>query len=75
MTGTASAPAVPASSPNAEDEAYEIGLRDGYAQAIQEIDIATGGDGEFRYCMGFADPERHCPDEEAMKRRILARFS
>lgn len=31
-----------------EDEAYEIGKRDGYEDAVQELDIFTGGDGEFK---------------------------
>lgn len=57
----------------AEEEAYELGLRDGYSKAIQEIDQLTGGDGEYRYCTNH-DPERHCPDPETMKARIVERF-
>lgn len=30
------------------DEHYEIGKRDGYEEAVQDIDLATGGDGEFK---------------------------
>jgi hypothetical protein len=60
---------------DAEDEAYEIGKRDGYEDAIQDLDIATGGDGEFVYVLGDHSDPRHCPDVEAMKRRILARFN
>jgi hypothetical protein len=55
------------------DEAHEIGLREGRDEAMQEIDLATGGDGEYRYSTNH-DPERHCPDGDAMKARILARF-
>src|SRR5690606_24696664 len=31
-----------------DDETYEIGKRDGYEQAVQDIDCLTGGDGEYR---------------------------
>jgi hypothetical protein len=35
---------------NAEMEAFgEAGEREGYEQAVQEIDRLTGGDGEYRY--------------------------
>lgn len=57
------------------DEAYEIGKSDGYVSAIQDLDRATGGDGEFRVVLGSGDDERHCPDEITMKARILARFA
>jgi hypothetical protein len=56
------------------DEAYEIGKRDGYEQAVQDIDVLTGGDGEYRYCTDH-DPDRHTPDAEAMKQRIVDRFN
>lgn len=56
-----------------DDETYEIGKRDGYERAVQEIDQLTGGDGEYRYVIGIAD-DRHCPDAETMKRRIVERF-
>lgn len=56
------------------DEAYEIGKRDGYEEAVQDIDILTGGDGEYRYCTDH-DPDRHTPDAEAMKQRIVDRFN
>lgn len=55
------------------DEAYELGKRDGYEDAVQDLDIATGGDGEFRYCTDH-DPNRHCPDVETMKARIVERL-
>jgi hypothetical protein len=55
------------------DEAYQIGKREGYADAVQDIDLLTGGDGEYRWCSD-GDPERHCPDAAAMKQRILDRF-
>lgn len=57
-----------------ENEAYEIGKREGYESAVQDIDLMTGGDGEYRFCTN-QDPERHCPDAPAMKRRIAARFA
>jgi Lar family restriction alleviation protein len=57
-----------------EEKAYRIGKDEGYQDAMQEIDIATGGDGEFRFCLG-GDTERHCPDAETMKARILDRFA
>lgn len=56
------------------DEAYEIGKREGYEQAVQEIDMQTGGDGVYRACLGGADPERHTPDAPAMIQRIVDRF-
>jgi hypothetical protein len=58
-----------------EDETYRIGVRDGYERATQKIDIETGGDGEYRYCMGQKDwPETHCPDAGSMQIRIQMRF-
>lgn len=56
-----------------EEEIYEIGVREGYERAVQEIDIKTGGDGEYRYCTDH-DPERHTPDASAMIQRIVDRF-
>jgi hypothetical protein len=58
-----------------EEETYEIGKRDGYGKAVQDIDLLTGGDGEYCYCMNAHDSERHCPDAEAMKARIADRFN
>lgn len=58
----------------AEDEAYEIGKRDGYAQAVQDIDLRTGGDGEYRFCTDH-DPDRHTPTPAHMIERIVDRFS
>lgn len=55
------------------DEAYEIGKRDGYSEAVQTIDRMTGGDGEYRYCTDL-DPDRHTPDPSAMIQRIADRF-
>ena len=57
-----------------EEEAYEIGKRDGYSEAVQDIDMITGGDGEYRYCTDH-DPERHTPDPETMKARIAERYA
>ena len=56
-----------------EEETYKIGYRDGYNEAVQGIDVLTGGDGEYRYCTDH-DPDRHTPDAAAMKRRIEERF-
>lgn len=56
------------------DEAYEIGKREGYEQAVQEIDMQTGGDGVYRACLGGADPDRHMPDPATMIQRIVGRF-
>lgn len=57
-----------------EEEAHKIGIDEGRQEMAREIDLATGGDGEFRYCMN-GDPDRHCPDAEAMKVRVLDRFA
>jgi len=57
-----------------DDETYKIGVEDGRQEMAREIDLATGGDGEFRYCMN-GDPDRHCPDADAMKARIIARLA
>lgn len=54
---------------DAEDEAYELGKRDGYESAIQDLDIATGGDGEFK---GSTIPGGTV-DVPAMKARIVGR--
>ena len=56
------------------DEAYEIGKRDGYSDAVQDIDEKTGGDGEYRYCLGMEDDIRHQPDPATMIQRIVDRF-
>jgi nucleotide-binding universal stress UspA family protein len=57
--------------PNDADEAYEIGVRDGYEDAIQDLDLATGGDGEFK---GSTVPGETI-DVPAMKARIIERFA
>lgn len=54
-----------------ENESYEIGKRDGYEDAIQDLDIATGGDGEFK---GSTLPGGTV-DVPTMKARIIERFS
>lgn len=54
-----------------EDDAYELGKRDGYEDAIQDLDLATGGDGEFK---GSTLPGRTV-DVPAMKARIIERFA
>ena len=58
---------------NADDEAYEIGKRDGYSEAVQQIDRLTGGDGEYRYCTDH-DRDRHTPGPVEMIQRIVDRF-
>ncbi|QRM44012.1 hypothetical protein [Rhizobium sp. BG4] len=56
-----------------DDETYEIGKRDGYSEAVQQIDQLTGGDGEYRYCTDH-DPDRHTPGPAEMIQRIVDRF-
>ncbi len=56
-----------------DDETYEIGKRDGYSEAVQQIDQLTGGDGEYRYCTDH-DPDRHTPGPAEMIQRIADRF-
>ena len=56
----------------AEDEAYKLGVRDGYQEAVQDIDLRTGGDGEYRWS---TDPERSVPDPAEMIKRIVARLT
>ena len=51
-------------------EAADIGERDGYEDAVQDIDIATGGDGEF-----FASTCEGSVDVQIMKQRIIDRVS
>lgn len=58
----------------ADDETYEIGKRDGYSDAVQQIDQLTGGDGEYRYCLGMEDSDRHTPGPAEMIQRIVDRF-
>jgi hypothetical protein len=53
-------------------EAGEIAERDGYERAVQDIDILTGGDGEF---VASTFPGEGCPDVAAMKARIVERFA
>lgn len=56
------------------DDAYEIGKRDGYSEAVQQIDQLTGGDGEYRYCFGDEGNSRHTPGPAEMIQRIVDRF-
>lgn len=53
-----------------EEEAYQIGKRDGYEEAIQDLDLATGGDGEYK-----ATTHEGVIDMPVMKARIIERFS
>jgi hypothetical protein len=69
-------PAQPAepSAPVAEDEAddaYKIGLREGREGAIQDLDLKTGGDGEYR---GSTTAGRTV-GEAAMEQRIVNRYA
>ena len=51
------------------DEAYEIGKHEGYERAVQVIDIATGGDGEYK---GSTIPGETV-DSDVMQARIIER--
>jgi hypothetical protein len=53
------------------NETYEIGKRDGYEDAIQNLDLATDGDGEFK---GSTIPGETV-DVPVMQARIIARFA
>lgn len=55
-----------------DEEAYEMGMRDGYEQAIADVDRCTGGDGEY-----FAStiPGQGCPDWQSMVAKIVDRFT
>jgi hypothetical protein len=57
------------------DETYALGEDDGAQEMVRAIDIETGGDGEFRACLGPHDPDRHVPDAKAMRDRIIARHA
>jgi hypothetical protein len=54
-----------------EQETYDIGHRDGYESAVQDVDLMTGGDGEY---YASTIPGHGCPDPAAMKARIDERF-
>lgn len=58
------------STPDDDDAAYEIGKRDGYEEAFQELDLATGGDGEFK----ASTLPGETVDVLEMKARIMERF-
>jgi hypothetical protein len=53
-----------------DDDVYEIGKRDGYEDAVQDIDQRTGGDGEF---YGSTIPGRGM-DVSTMFEGIVSRF-
>ena len=55
-----------------EEEAFEIGKRDGYSDAIQWIDCRTGGDGIY-FASTF--PGEGCPGPVEMRERIVERFN
>lgn len=57
--------------PDDGDEAYKVGLEDGYTKAVQDIDLATGGDGEFK---GSTFPGETV-DVPVMKARIVERLA
>lgn len=52
------------------EDGFNIGMRDGFSDAVSLIDVLTGGDGEYFYST-FGDG---CPDPDAMISRIVARF-
>lgn len=54
---------------DSDNETYRIGKEDGYTAAIQELDLATGGDGEFR---GSTFPGETV-DVPVMRQRIIDR--
>lgn len=49
----------------------ELAKQEGVAETLQQIDCLTGGDGEYRLS---TFPDRNCPDEDAMCKKIVARF-
>lgn len=55
-----------------EDEAYELGRRDGWSEAVQHIDCLTSGDGEY-----YANtmPGRGCETPAQMIDGIVERFA
>ncbi len=53
-----------------DEGVYQIGKRDGYMDAVQDIDIATGGDGEYK---GSTLPGGTV-DVPAMLGRVIERF-
>jgi hypothetical protein len=55
------------------EDGFNIGMRDGFSEAVQLIDTLTGGDGEYRYCTN-GDPDRHCPTPDHMIAKIVERF-
>lgn len=57
------------------EEMQDLAKQEGISETLQAIDMLTGGDGEYRYCMGDNGNERHCPDEPAMRDKIVARFT
>lgn len=70
---TATAPVmVMTEADKAEDEAYQIGYRDGYEEAVAVIDRSTGGDGEY---YASTIPGEGCPDPTSMISNIVERFT
>ena len=59
-----------AQSDDESEVSYHIGVRDGFAEAVQLIDMLTGGDGEYRFS---TDSSRNCSDPFEMVGRMLAR--
>lgn len=49
----------------------ELAKQEGVTETLQQIDCLTGGDGEYRLS---TFPDRNCPDEDAMCKKIVARF-
>lgn len=55
---------------DSEEDIFNIGLRDGFSEAVQMLDRLTGGDGEYRFCV--IGNERHCPTPVELAERIVA---
>lgn len=50
----------------------ELAKQEGVTETLQQIDCLTGGDGEYRLS---TEADRNCPDEDAMRAKIVARFT
>jgi len=71
-TALTEADALRARSAKDDEEMHDAGKSDGYESAVRDIDLRTGGDGEYRYCIG-GPSDRHCPDAPAMIEKIVQR--
>jgi len=55
------------------EEMQRLAKDEGISETLLLIDQLTGGDGEYRFCLNHAS-DQHCPDEDAMQAKIIARF-